>query len=37
MRFHGIYDKAVSLYRHGSRDDEIYFSSDEKRFLDSMD
>jgi hypothetical protein len=31
-----IYDKAVSLYRDGTRDDATYFSVDENRFLVSI-
>ncbi len=35
-RLRTIYDKAVSLYRQGRRDDETYFSPDEERFLASI-
>ena len=31
-----LYDKAVSLYRAGKRDDATYFSPDEKSFLASI-
>jgi len=31
-----IYDKAVSLYRGGNRNDAMYFSHDEKSFLASI-
>ena len=30
------YDKALSLYRDGNRDDSSYFADDEKRFLASI-
>jgi Domain of unknown function (DUF5069) len=32
----GAYDKALSLYRDGNRDDSSYFADDEKRFLASI-
>jgi hypothetical protein len=35
-RLRTIYDKAVSLYRHGGRNDETYFSPEENRFLTSV-
>ena len=31
-----IYDKAVSLYREGNRDDASYFTEDETSFLASV-
>ena len=35
-RLRAVYDKAVSLYRAGNRDDATYFTEDEKSFLSSM-
>jgi hypothetical protein len=35
-RLRAIYDKATSLYRSGKRDDAIYFSPEETRFLASI-
>jgi hypothetical protein len=35
-RLRAVYDKAVSLYRAGNRDDATYFTEDEQSFLASV-
>ena len=35
-RLRAVYDKAISLYRAGNRDDTTYFTEDETRFLASV-